>query len=421
MGRTTTQMELVSIIKLVPYVNNARTHSPEQIMKLRSSLREFGFINPVIIDKEFGIIAGHGRVMAAKEEGIDEVPCVFVDYLTEAQKKAYILADNRMALDAGWDEEMLKIEIESLQGMDFDIGLAGFDDDEIADLFSGDDKSDVEEDDFDLSDALEKAAFVEKGDVWTVGRHRLMCGDATNAEDVATLMDGKQANLVLTDPPYNVAFESSDGLSIKNDKMENEKFYEFLLSAFKNMAAHLEKGGAAYVFHADTEGLNFRKAFIDAGFHLSGCCIWVKNSLVLGRSDYQWQHEPVLYGFLQNGKHYWSKNAGRSQTTIWNFDKPKKNKNHPTSKPLDLLAYPIGNSSRENSIVVDTFGGSGSTLMACEKTNRICHTMELDEKYASVILRRYVEDTGDADNVYVVRNGERIPYADLVKEVGADE
>lgn len=421
MGRTTTQMELVSISKLVPYVNNARTHSPEQIMKLRSSLREFGFINPVIIDKDFGIIAGHGRVMAAKEEGIDEVPCVFVDYLTEAQKKAYILADNRMAMDAGWDEELLRIEIEALQGMDFDIGLAGFDDDEIADLFAGEDTSDVEEDDFDLSDALEQAAFVEKGDVWTVGRHRLMCGDATNADDVATLMDGKRANLVLTDPPYNVAFESSDGLSIKNDKMENEKFYEFLLAAFKNMAAHLEKGGAAYVFHADTEGLNFRKAFIDAGFHLSGCCIWVKNSLVLGRSDYQWQHEPVLYGFLQNGKHYWSKNAGRSQTTIWNFDKPKKNKNHPTSKPLDLLAYPIGNSSRENSIVVDTFGGSGSTLMACEKTGRICHTMELDEKYASVILRRYVEDTGDVDNVYVFRNGERMNYADLVKEVGTNE
>ena len=421
MGRTTTQMELVSITKLVPYANNARTHSPEQIMKLRSSLREFGFINPVIIDKDFGIIAGHGRVMAAKEEGIDEVPCVFVDYLTEAQKKAYILADNRMALDAGWDEKMLKIEIESLQGMDFDIGLVGFDDDELADLFAENDKTEIEDDDFDLNDALEKASFVEKGDIWMVGRHRMMCGDATSAADVTLLMNGKKANLVLTDPPYNVAFESSDGLSIKNDKMENEKFYEFLLASFKNMAEHLEKGGAAYVFHADTEGLNFRKAFIDAGFHLSGCCIWVKNSLVLGRSDYQWQHEPVLYGFLQNGKHYWSKNAGRSQTTIWNFDKPKKNKNHPTSKPLDLLAYPIGNSSRENSIVVDTFGGSGSTLMACEKTGRICYTMELDEKYASVILRRYVEDTDDADNVYVIRNGKEIPYSDLVKEVGENE
>lgn len=417
MTKTTTEMQLVPLSKLVPYINNARTHSPEQITKLRSSLREFGFVNPVIIDRDYGIIAGHGRVMAAKEEGIKEVPCVFVDYLTEAQKKAYIIADNRFAQDAGWDEELLRIEIEALQGMDFDVGLTGFNDDEIADLFAGDDKSEAEDDDFDLSAALEKASFVQRGDIWTVGRHRLMCGDATSAEDVAALMDGKKANLIVTDPPYNVAFESSDGLSIKNDKMANDKFYEFLLSAFQNMAANLEKGGAAYVFHADTEGLNFRKAFVDAGFHLAGCCIWVKNSLVLGRSDYQWQHEPVLYGFLQNGKHYWSKNAGRKQTTIWNFDKPKKNKNHPTSKPLDLLAYPIGNSSQENAIVIDTFGGSGSTLMACEQTNRICHTMELDEKYASVILRRFVEDGGDPDSVYVIRNGEKYMYSDLVKEV----
>ena len=417
MGKHTTEMKMVSTSKLIPYVNNARTHSQEQVNKLRGSLREFGFINPVIIDSDFNVIAGHGRLMAAKEEGIEEVPCVLVDYLTEAQKKAYILADNRYAQDAGWDEELLRLEIESLEGMDFDVSLTGFNEDEIADLFADGESTGAEDDDFDLSDALEKAAFVERGDVWQVGRHRLMCGDATSPEDVATLMDGKKANLIITDPPYNVAFESSDGLSIKNDKMENDKFYEFLLAAFKNMAEHLEKGGSAYVFHADTEGLNFRKAFIDAGFHLSGCCIWVKNSLVLGRSDYQWQHEPVLYGFLQNGKHYWSKNAGRSQTTIWNFDKPKKNKNHPTSKPLDLLAYPIGNSSQENAIVIDTFGGSGSTLMTCEQTNRICHTMELDEKYASVILRRYVEDTDDADNVYVIRNGEKLMYSDLVKEV----
>lgn len=417
MSKTTTKLEMVKVSELIPYVNNARTHSQEQVNKLRSSLREFGFVNPVIIDADKNVIAGHGRLMAAKEEGITEVPCVLVDYLTEAQKKAYILADNRYAQDAGWDEELLRLEIEALEGMDFDVSLTGFNEDEISDLFAGADTSDTQDDDFDLSDALEKATFVERGDVWVVGRHRLMCGDATSEEDVATLMDGKKANLIITDPPYNVAFESSDGLSIKNDKMENEKFYEFLLSAFKNMAAHLEKGGAAYVFHADTEGLNFRKAFIDAGFHLAGCCIWVKNSLVLGRSDYQWQHEPVLYGFLQNGKHYWSKNAGRSQTTIWNFDKPKKNKNHPTSKPLDLLAYPIGNSSQENTIVIDTFGGSGSTLMTCEQTNRICHTMELDEKYASVILRRYVEDTDDAENVYVIRNGEKLMYSDLVKEV----
>ena len=415
MGKTTTEMQLVPLSKLVPYVNNARTHSPKQLAKLRSSLREFGFINPVIIDRDFNVIAGHGRIAAAKEEGITEVPCVFVDYLTEAQKKAYILADNRMALDAGWDEELLRIEIESLQGADFDVSLTGFGEDEIADLFAGDSEKDVKDDDFDLSAALEKAAFVEKGDIWTVGRHRLMCGDATSAEDVAALMDGKKANLIVTDPPYNVAFKSGSGLSIQNDSMENGEFYTFLYNSFSCMVEHLESGGAAYVFHADTEGLNFRKAFVDAGFHLAGVCIWVKNSLVLGRSDYQWQHEPVLYGFLKNGKHPWY--SDRKQTTIWNYDKPKRNKNHPTSKPLDLLGYPISNSSQENAIVLDTFGGSGSTMMACEQTNRICHMMELDEKYASVILRRYVEDTGDSENVYVVRGGEKIPYSALVKEV----
>ena len=412
--KTTTDMQLVALDKLVPYANNARTHSPEQIGKLRSSLREFGFINPVIIDRDFGIIAGHGRVLAAREEGITEVPCVFVDHLTEAQKKAYIIADNRMALDAGWDEELLRVEIEALQAEAFDISLTGFGDDEIADLF-GNEKDAVEDDDYDLSAALEKAAFVQRGDRWFVGKHRLYCGDATNPDDVAALMDGNRANLVLTDPPYGVSFKSASGLTIQNDSMKDEEFYNFLRKAFDNMVAHLENGGSAYVFHADTEGLTFRQAFVDAGFHLAGVCIWAKNSLVLGRSDYQWQHEPVLYGFLKNGKHRWY--SDRKQTTIWNFDKPKRNANHPTSKPLDLLSYPLGNSSQENAIVIDTFGGSGSTLMACEKTNRICYTMELDEKYASVILRRYVEDTGDSDGVYVIRNGERIPYADLVKEV----
>lgn len=417
--KTTTEMQLVDIAKLIPYINNARTHSPEQVTKLRASFREFGFVNPVIIDKDFNVIAGHGRLMAAKEEGIKEIPCVFVDYLTDAQKKAYILADNRMAMDADWDEELLRVEIEALQGENFDVSLTGFSDDDLADLFAGDSKSDAKDDDFDLNDALEKAAFVEKGDIWSVGRHRLMCGDATKAEDVAALMDGKKANLLMTDPPYGVSFKSSDGLTIQNDSIKGDDFYQFLLSSFKNIVDNMESGGAAYVFHADTEGLNFRRAFQDAGFHLAGCCIWVKNSLVLGRSDYQWQHEPVLYGFLKNGKHKWF--SDRSQTTVWNFDKPKKNKNHPTSKPLDLLGYPIGNSSQANAIVVDTFGGSGSTLMACEQMNRICYTMELDEKYASVILRRYVEDTNDADNVFVIRNGEKIMYSDLVKEVeGAD-
>lgn len=408
-------MKMVSVDQLVPYVNNARTHSPEQINKIRASLREFGFVNPLIIDRDNNVIAGHGRLVAAKAEGYTEVPCVFVDEMTEAQKKAYILADNRMALDAGWDDDLLKVELEALQDLDFDLGLTGFDEKEIADLFAVDGGSEVEDDDFDLTAALEKASFVEKGDLWTVGRHKLLCGDATDPNDVDRLVGGKKANLIVTDPPYGVSFKSSSGLTIQNDSMKNEEFYNFLQASFFNMASHLEKGGAAYVFHADTEGLNFRKAFIDAGFHLAGVCIWVKNSLVLGRSDYQWQHEPVLYGFLQNGKHPWY--SDRKQTTIWNYDKPKRNANHPTSKPLDLLVYPICNSSQENSIVIDTFGGSGSTMMACEQTNRTCYMCELDEKYASVILRRAVENGIAPEDIYVERSGEKLMYSDLVKEL----
>ena len=411
----TTKFEQVPIDKLVPYARNARTHSKEQITQLRASLREFGFVSPAVIDSRYNILVGHGRVQAAREEGYTTVPCVFAENLTDAQKRAYILADNQLALGAGWDEEMLSVELSDLQDESFDISLLGFDSDELEKLMNDDSGKNVEDDDFNLSAALEKASFVERGDIWTVGKHHLMCGDATSADDVNTLMGNKRANLIVTDPPYGVSFKASDGLTIENDSLKGGEFYNFLLSSFKNMADHLEKGGAAYVFHADTEGLNFRKAFIDAGFHLAGVCIWVKNSLVLGRSDYQWQHEPILYGFLQNGKHPWY--ADRKQTTIWNYDKPKRNKDHPTSKPLDLLGYPIQNSSQENAVILDTFGGSGSTLMACEKLNRICYMMELDPKYASVILRRYVEDTNDAWDVHVERNGEKIPYSNLVKDV----
>ena len=406
--KTTTEMQLVPITKLVPYVNNARTHSPEQITKLRSSLREFGFINPVIIDRDFNVIAGHGRILAAKEEGIKEVPCVFVDHLTEAQKKAYIIADNRMAMDAGWDEELLRVEIESLQGMDFDPLLTGFDEKELAALF--DDGMEAKEDDFDVDAELQKPTFSRLGDIWTLGRHRLVCGDSTKAETYTTLMDGVKANLVITDPPYNVNYEGSAG-KIKNDNMAGEKFYEFLLAAFKNMESVMVADASIYVFHADTEGLNFRRAFADAGFYLSGCCIWKKQSLVLGRSPYQWQHEPVLYGWKKNGRHQWY--TGRKETTIWEFDKPKKNGDHPTMKPIPLLAYPIGNSSMANSVVLDPFGGSGSTLIACEQTDRICRTIELDEKFCDVIVNRYIEQVGSADGVSVLRDGKTYSYEEV--------
>jgi len=412
---TTTRFEKVNIDKLVPYARNARTHSKEQILQLRSSLREFGFVNPVIVDKDLNIIAGHGRVMAAKEEGLTEIPCVFAEHLTEAQKRAYILADNRLALSAGWDEEMLALEFADLKDIGFDLGLTGFDEKEIEKLFAAD-VGDVQDDDFDLTAALEEAAFVLPGDVWTLGRHRLICGDATDAATVRKLMDGRKANLVLTDPPYNVAFESASGLKIKNDSMKAEQFYEFLLSAFRNLAENLESGGSAYCFHADTEGENFRRAFREAGFHLSGTCIWVKDSFVMGRSPYQWQHEPILYGWLKTGTHKWY--AGRSEATIWNFPKPKRNSDHPTSKPLDLLAYPIRNSSQPNGIVLDTFGGSGSTLVACDQMDRVCHMLELDEKYASVILRRYAEHKQNGgEDITCERGGQSLRYADLVREV----
>ena len=406
--KTTTEMQLIPIAKLVPYVNNARTHSPEQIAKICSSLREFGFINPVIIDRDYGVIAGHGRILAAKEEGIKEVPCVFADHLTEAQKKAYIIADNRMAMDAGWDEELLRVEIESLQGMDFDPLLTGFDEKELAALF--DDGIEAKEDDFDVDAELEKPCFSRLGDVWTLGRHRLVCGDSTKPETYTMLMGETKANLVITDPPYNVNYEGSAG-KIKNDNMAGEKFYEFLLAAFKNMESVMATDASIYVFHADTEGLNFRRAFADAGFYLSGCCIWKKQSLVLGRSPYQWQHEPVLYGWKKNGKHQWY--TGRKETTIWEFDKPKKNGDHPTMKPIPLLAYPIGNSSMANSVVLDPFGGSGSTLIACEQTDRICRTIELDEKFCDVIVNRYIEQVGSADDVSVLRDGKTYSYEEV--------
>ncbi len=409
--KTTTDFKLVSIDRLVPYQNNARTHSPEQINKLRASLREFGFINPIIIDKDYGIIAGHGRVIAAREEGLKEVPCVFADHLTDAQKKAYIIADNRMALDAGWDEELLRVEIEALQADAFDLSLTGFDDKELSKLF--DDGSDAKEDEFDVDEELAKPIFSKAGDVWRLGRHRLICGDSTKLETYEVLMDGKKASLVITDPPYNVNYEGTAG-KIKNDNMASEKFYDFLFDAFSNTEKSMADDASIYVFHADTEGLNFRKAFDAAGFYLSGCCIWKKPSLVLGRSPYQWIHEPCLFGWKKSGKHEWY--ADRKQTTVWEFEKSKKNAEHPTMKPIPLLAYPISNSSMSNTLVLDPFGGSGSTLIACEQMDRSCFTIELDEKYCDVIVNRYIEFKGSADDVTVLRDGTQMKYEEVFSE-----
>lgn len=412
--KSTERFEKVSIGKLIPYARNARTHSKEQVLQLRASLREFGFVNPVIVDKDYNIIAGHGRILAAKEEGISEVPCVFVEHMTDAQKRAYILADNRLAMNAGWDEEMLSVEIADLQGADFDIALLGFDDAELNKLLASDE--DVKDDEFDVDGELENPAVTQSGDLWLLGKHRLVCGDSTKAETFTVLMDGNHANLVVTDPPYNVNYEGTAG-KIKNDNMADDKFYTFLLDAFTNTEKAMAKDASIYVFHADTEGLNFRRAFSDAGFYLSGTCIWKKQSLVLGRSPYHWQHEPVLFGWKKSGKHSWY--SDRKQSTIWEFDKPRNNGDHPTMKPVPLVAYSITNSSMTGCIVLDPFGGSGSTLIACEQTDRVCYTIELDEKYCDVIVKRYIEQSG-TDGVYLIRGGKKIEYA-KVSGVNSDE
>lgn len=405
--KSTERFEKVNIDRLVPYARNARTHSKEQILQLRASLREFGFVNPVIVDKDLNVIAGHGRIMAAKEEGIAEVPCVFAEHLTEAQKRAYIIADNRLALNAGWDAEMLSVELADLQGADFDISLLGFDDAELNKLLGGMD--DVKDDDFDVDAELQKPAITQLGDLWLLGKHRLVCGDSTKAETFDLLMDGKQANLTVTDPPYNVNYEGRAG-KIKNDNMADDKFYQFLLAAFAHTEKAMAKDASIYVFHADTEGLNFRRAFSDAGFYLSGTCIWKKQSLVLGRSPYQWQHEPILFGWKKAGKHAWY--SDRKQTTIWEFEKSKKNGEHPTMKPVPLIAYPIVNSSMTGCIVLDPFGGSGSTLIASEQTDRVCFTVELDEKYCDVIVKRYIEQVS-AKDVYLIRGGEKVHFNEV--------
>ena len=420
---TTTELELISVDKLVPYVNNARTHSPEQIQKLRASLREFGFINPVIIDREYNVIAGHGRIMAAQAEGIEEVPCVYADHLTEAQKKAYILADNRMALDAGWDEEMLRNEILALQEMNFNIGLTGFEDSELADLIL-DLEEPAEEDNFDVAEELPEEPTSKPGQVYKLGRHRLICGDSTDVSVISKLMCGNQADMWLTDPPYNVNYEGSTGMTIKNDNMEDSRFRAFLVDAFKAAVGAMKPGAAFYIWHADSEGYNFRGACRDVGLQVRQCLVWVKNSLVLGRQDYQWRHEPCLYGWKDGASHYFIDNrkqttviedyvpdfgkmkkeemkalleeiySDRMSTTVIYEDKPLANDLHPTMKPIKLLARLIRNSSKPDDIVLDTFGGSGSTLMACEQLGRTCYTCELDPKYVDVIINRWEDYTG---------------------------
>lgn len=383
--------------------------------KLKRSIEQFGYVEPVIWNQQTGcVVGGHQRLKVLIDMGITEVDVVVVD-MDADKEKALNIALNKISGE--WDTEKLALVIADLQGADFDVSLTGFDPEELDDLFRDDVKDGIKEDDFDVDAELAKPVFSKAGDLWLLGEHRLLCGDSTKADTFELLMNGKKANLVVTDPPYNVNYEGSAG-KIKNDSMAEEQFEEFLFEAYSRMNESMADDASIYVFHSDSHGLAFRKAFEDAGFYLSGCCIWKKQSLVLGRSPYQWQHEPVLFGWKKKGKHQWY--TGRKESTIWEFDKPKKNGDHPTMKPIALLSYPIMNSTMTGCLVLDPFGGSGSTLIACEQTGRVCFTSELDEKFCDVIVNRYKEQVGSSSGITCQRDGLTYTYEEIISQMEAE-
>lgn len=410
---TTKEMKLVDIEKLVPYVNNARTHSSDQINKLRSSIREFGFINPVIIDKDYGVIAGHGRIMAAKEEGIKEVPCVFADHLNEAQKKAYILADNRMALDAGWDEELLKVEIESLEDYGFNVELTGFSPDELSSLF--DLGVEAEEDDFDVEEELKKPTFSKTGDIWTLGSHKVICGDSTQWETFEKLLNDTKVNLVCTDAPYFVDLKNKSG-TIKNDNLNDEEAYEFLMKVFTNFKEAMAKDASIYEFYATMKARVFYDAFEDAGFKVGAGLIWKKPRAPFMRTDWKFNMEPIIFGWRKDGKHNWY--GDQKQTAVFEFDgikdSEKEGCGHPSSKPVPLIAYLIKQSTQTNGLVLDGFLGSASTLIACEELNRICYGIEIEPKFVDVAVKRYLNLMGSDEEINLLRDGKEYKYEDVI-------
>jgi len=377
--------------KLIPYALNSRTHSESQVAQIAASIKEFGFLNPIIIDGENGIIAGHGRVLAAKKLGMTELPVVEANHLTEAQRKAYIIADNRLALNAGWDTEALSAELSHLQELDFDIDLLGFDDEELAKLLEPEQVEGLTDED-EVPDVPDVPVTV-LGDVWVMGNHRLMCGDSTNIEQIEELC-GQPVDMWLTDPPYNVAYEgkTKDALTIKNDSMGDDQFRQFLRDCYVAADTAMKPGAVFYIWHADSEGYNFRGAAKDTDWQIRQCLIWKKQSMVMGRQDYHWQHEPCLYGWKDGAGHLWA--SDRKQTTILEFNRPSKSEKHPTMKPVDLFEYCLLNNTKGGDVVLDSFGGSGTTMIAAEKNGRIARLMELDPKYCDVIINRWQEFTG---------------------------
>lgn len=413
MNQPTMEIKELPLKDLKPSVYNPRKKlkkGDKEYEKIKQSLLKFGYVDPIIVNEDLTVIGGHQRLTVLKDLDYETAKCVIVD-LPKEDEKALNIALNKIT--GQWDEALLADLLLDLQESDFNLDLTGFEPPEIDDILSNVHDKELSEDEFDVEEELKKPTVSRHGDIWQLGKHRVICGDSTKAETYKQLLDDRKANLVVTDPPYNVDVEETAG-KILNDNMSDGDFYQFLLSMFTQVENHMETDASIYVFHADTEGLNFRKAFKDAGFYLSGCCIWKKNSLVLGRSPYQWQHEPCLYGWKKKGKHQWF--SDRKQTTIWEYDRPKSSKDHPTMKPIQLMAYPIQNSSMRGTIVLDPFLGSGSTLIAADQTGRVCYGIELDEKFVDVIVKRYIEVTGDTE-VTVQRNHEVLTYNQVLKEL----
>jgi DNA modification methylase len=383
--------QIVKIDDLIPYALNSRTHSEQQVAQIAASIREFGFTNPVLIDDQNNLIAGHGRVLAARKLKMSEVPAIIVTGLDERKRRALIIADNKLALNAGWDESALRVELEDLAG---DFGeLMGFSEDELVSLLQASNPTEGLTDEDAVPEPPEEP-ITKTGDIWILGKHRLMCGDSTSIDHLEKLCNGRQVDMWLTDPPYNVAYEggTKEKLTIKNDSMDDDQFRQFLRDAYTAANAVMKSGAVFYIWHADSEGYNFRGAAKDCGWVVRQCLIWKKSSLVMGRQDYHWKHEPCLYGWKEGAGHLWA--ADRKQTTILEFDKPSRNGEHPTMKPVALFEYQMLNNTKGGDIVLDSFGGSGTTLVAAQKNGRVAYLMELDPKYCDVIVKRWEEFTG---------------------------
>ena len=400
----------VSVLKPADY-NRRKKLKPgdKEYKKIKDSIEEFGFVDPMVVNSDMTVIGGHQRLNVAIELGYTELPCAVVD-VDKTREQAMNIALNKIT--GQWDEEALLSLLEAIQNSgEIDVGVTGFEPPEIGQLQNKIHDKKVKEDNFDVDAELKQPVFSQLGDLWLIGKHRVICGDSTGEEIYTRLMDGQKANLILTDPPYGVDVEETAG-KIQNDNLPDDQFHDFLLSAYRCMHANLTDDGSIYVWHADTKGLIFRKAYEEAGFYLSGCCIWKKNALVLGRSPYQWIHEPCLYGWKKGGSHKWY--ADRKQVTVWEYDKPKSSPDHPTTKPVQLMAYPIKNSTMTNGIVLDPFLGSGSTLIACMETDRVCRGIELDPKFVDVIVKRAIaHENGKYDDVFVIRDGQKLRFDEV--------